>query len=208
MQRRSTVHEIQSGMQQVKHSMQHNVTELVWPDFTSNVTLTGSVAVDLDAADVMQRFNELEVDAADVRLGTQLGKGAFGSVCLADIKLSGHDEPVKVAVKTMNSQNAPEAEIKQFEYEAKLLTALSHGNIVSVVAVHFRTTPQMLCLELMLGGDLKSYLVKHRNELEVDSEELLVGACLQIARAMAYLERRKVVHRDLAARFVGLMWLM
>ena len=110
-------------------------------------------------------------------------------------------EVASVAVKTMLDNGVPAMELRQFEYEARLLTALTHPNIVKVVAVCFQQSPFMICLELMSGGDLRSYLKEHEAELRQDSEPLL-SACLQIANAMAYLEQHRVVHRDLAARFV------
>jgi serine/threonine protein kinase len=72
-----------------------------------------------------------------------------------------------------------------------------------LVAVCFTTKPHMMCLEFMPGGDLRQYLRNHATELEQHDEEerdVLLSVCLQVARAMAYLEQRRVLHRDLAAR--------
>ena len=56
-------------------------------------------------------------------------------------------------------------------------------------------------VELMPGGDLASYLQMHKSQLSGAAEQLL-GACVQLADAMAYLEHKHIIHRDLAARNV------
>ena len=84
----------------------------------------------------------------------------------------------------------------KFELEAKLLVAVKHVNIVKVQAVNFDTLPHFIVLEL-LKGDLKSYL--EDGAVTVTPSDM-VGCITQIADAMAYLETRRVIHRDLAAR--------
>ena len=56
----------------------------------------------------------------------------------------------------------------------------------------------------MRGGDLHRYLKREVEELKVRPTIKLdlLNALVQIAEAMAYLERKKIVHRDLAARLV------
>jgi serine/threonine protein kinase len=107
---------------------------------------------------------------------------------------------LQVAVKALHQHGVPESESKQFEYEARLLVALEHPHIIHAIGVCFRSSPQLLVLELMSGGDLKKYLRDNRASL-FSLPSSLGRACVQIADAMEYLERKRVVHRDLAARF-------
>ena len=180
---------------------------LNWPDLSSDggprrTQSLSLYAVDLESPELLESFQALEVSAESVSLGKELGKGQFGTVNLATLAVSGSEESVSVAVKTMRLEGVPEAEQQQFAYEARLLVALRHPNIVRVLAVCFQSSPQMICLELMAGGDLRLYLKAHREELvALESDELLIGVCRQLAEAMVYLSRSHVIHRDLAARY-------
>jgi hypothetical protein len=184
---------------------------LQWPEFVPSADRSNesnlmpvNTYIDLESEEVSLRFAALEVPHADIHMGTELGRGQFGTVSLATLVRAGQSQ--SVAVKTLSGVGVPDAEQQQFEYEAKLLSALEHSSIVRVVAVSFREAPHQLVLELMSGGDLKSYLKAHRNELMGGGSSgagELMHACSHIADAMAYLERRRSVHRDLAARFVS-----
>jgi serine/threonine protein kinase len=144
----------------------------------------------------------MEIDRKQLDLQRELGKGQFGSVLMGTLQKEDGTK-VDVAVKAMHQQGVPEAESQQFEYEARLLVALDHPHIIRAIGVCFQSAPQLLVLELMDGGDLKKYLKDHQTELE-SATSTLGRACVQIADAMEYLERKRVVHRDLAARYVWL----
>ncbi len=107
-----------------------------------------------------------------------LGKGQFGIVCLGVATIKGNS--VNVAVKSLSASNVPEHELKQFEYEARLLTAIEHPNIVRVLAVCFQSQPNQIVLELMAGGDLKTFLRNlEKTGADIDADELL-GVCVQV----------------------------
>ena len=105
---------------------------------------------------------------------------------------------MQVAVKTIKEQ-AESNEQEQFEFESRLLSALSHVGVVSVVGVIFSQHPHMLVLELMQNGDLEHYLQSNAAQL-TKRPDLLSSVCMQVANAMLYLSERKIIHRDLAAR--------
>ena len=127
-----------------------------------------------------------------------MGQGQFGAVYRATMR--GKDgSSTSVAVKQMLETGVSDVERSQFEYEARLLAAIKHVNIVTLKAVCFQSQPSFIVLELM-SMDLKSYLDDNADDLR-NNVDALVVVCLQIADAMAYLERCRIVHRDLAARF-------
>ena len=177
---------------------------LDWPqvELRDDVSSIASVSpIDIRSEECKSAFNQLEVPASDVRIEHELGKGQFGTVS-AGLLLKDGGVSVAVAIKSLlDKHGVPELERQQFEYEARLLSALRHANIVSVLAVCFKQSPNLIVLEMMKGGDLRSYLRQHKDESEEGIEQLM-GACLQISDAMSFLERHSVVHRDLAARFV------
>jgi len=179
--------------------------DIEWPDVSTasdDAAIPGyiqdSMAIDLKSASAEDAFRALEIDADELSIGTQLGKGQFGSVHKAIMRRD--SGIVDVAVKKMIVTDASIIESEQFEYEARLLACLHHRNIVHVLAVRFSCAPLMIVLELMSGGDLKTYLTKRAAELE-DEFNVLTAVCQQIADAMVYLEQNRVIHRDLAARF-------
>ena len=129
-----------------------------------------------------------------------LGSGEFGEVSLAVLTMG--TRTLTVAVKTLKSGSSAEA-IEKFKLEAQLLSNLRHPHIVDVKAVCFVSSPNMIALEFMSGGDLQSYLQGNVSMLKTSGTfgSDALNAMVQICEAMAYLERKKVVHRDLAARF-------
>ena len=90
--------------------------------------------------------------------------------------------------------------------EALVLHGLKHQYIVSLVAIAARSQPVMLLLEYMPGGDLRSVLRKcrptagspkyHMGPLEI------AQMSARLSSAMSFLERHRIIHRDVAARNV------
>lgn len=181
-----------------------DVSLIIWPKMmtvdereATLVPLHQSFSINLQSDEVDRMIDQLEVSVEQIEVEKQLGQGQFGTVNLAVFhRLDGNES--KVAVKTLNA-SVPATERSQFAYEARLLASLKHKNIVRLIAVCFKHQPNMIVLELMSGGDLKSYLRTRQEEISGMADELLL-VCIEIADAMAYLERSHVVHRDLAAR--------
>ena len=160
---------------------------------TQQVQLTDLV-LDLDSPALVAAFEQLEISSSQLKLGRELGEGQFGSVHAAMLLLT----QTQVAVKSLKGQAGGEAQ-RKFLTEARILAALKHPHIVRVVGVCFKSTPNLVVVEFMGGGDLCGYLQKHEGS-ELVRTELLLGALVQIAEAMSLLEKQRIVHRDLAAR--------
>lgn len=83
------------------------------------------------------------------------------------------------------------------------MSQFNHTNILRLLGVCLLNEPHYLILELMEGGDLRSYLIgarpthNHRELLNVTS---LLDISLDASKGCAYLERKRFVHRDIAAR--------
>ena len=169
---------------------------LVWPSQPRQLT-----AVKLDGPVIDEAaFLLLEISPQAIKLGKLLGEGEYGSV-YKGVFTTTSQRTVDVAVKTVKSSCTDFARA-QFMAEAKLLASLHHINIISVLAVCFKATEeQLIVLELMTGGDLLEYIKDNQQTLKNEVSQLSY-AVLQVAEAMMYLSARKVLHRDLAARFV------
>jgi hypothetical protein len=160
---------------------------------TQQVQLT-ELVLDLDAPALVSAFEQLELSPNQLKLMHELGEGQFGSVHAAVLLPT----QTQVAVKSLKGQAGGEAQ-RKFLTEARILAALKHPHIVRVVGVCFKSTPNLVVVEFMGGGDLCGYLQKHEGS-ELVRTELLLGALVQIAEAMSLLEKQRIVHRDLAAR--------
>ncbi len=178
--------------------------DLQWPELMDaaddvSVPKTG---IDLDSQANKVAFAALEVPRHSLLLGRELGKGNFGTVSAAQFLDKG--KRIDVAVKSLKTSNVPDAEQRQFLYEARLLVAIQHPHVARVLGVVFASQPSMIVVELM-AGDLKRHLRANKAALsrQVHVAVELQGVCEQVCSAMLYLAECRVVHRDLAARFVS-----
>ena len=177
--------------------------DLQWPELMDAVDVVAvrKTGIDLDSQANKDAFTALEVPRHYLLLGRELGSGNFGTVSAAQFLDKG--SRIDVAVKSLKASNVPDAEQRQFLYEARLLVAIQHPNVVRVLGVVFASQPNMIVVELM-AGDLKSHLRANKAALskQINVAVELQGVCEQICSAMVYLAECRVVHRDLAARFV------
>ncbi len=196
-------------------------------DFTSTTSTSADVSsvgldmsIDLDSADRIAAFKALELARDSLTLMDVLGSGAFGEVRLAELApTTGPDRTRRVAVKCLKDGSDVESKQK-FVLEARTLAALQHDHIVRLLGVCMNDEPNLIVIELMKFGDLRAYLQAHSPEgdaagrstgtlrlrsttdTQVVGVVALVDATWQIASAMKYLERIRIIHRDLAARSV------
>eukprot|EP00118_Oscarella_pearsei_P014732 m.128401 g.128401 ORF g.128401 m.128401 type:complete len:603 (+) comp37953_c0_seq19:3198-5006(+) len=131
----------------------------------------------------------------NLKLGEELGKGAFGAVRQASWKQENGDE-TEVAVKSISPEASPKDK-DAFLKEALVMTKLDHENIVRFIGVCFEQQSVLVVSELVSFGCLRKYVQK--NDLE---EPVLLKFSIQIANGMAFLEEARIVHRDLATRNV------
>jgi hypothetical protein len=167
--------------------------------------------VDLESDKATQAFNAIKASHASLKLGDILGSGAFGEVRLGEWHSSSSSRSasiaaVKVAVKCLKGSSDTESADK-FVLEARTLCALRHPNIVRILAVCVDEQPYYMVVEFMALGDYVQFLRKNAPPKEtIDSVALkvpliqLMSSVCQIADAMSYLEKMRVIHRDLAAR--------
>ncbi|XP_056157026.1 protein-tyrosine kinase 2-beta [Lampris incognitus] len=131
----------------------------------------------------------------NIILGRILGEGFFGEVHDGIYK-SPTGERIPVAVKTCKDCSHDMKE--KFLGEAELMKDLDHPHIVRLVGV-IEIDPVWIVMELYEHGELGNYLIEQQLTLTTAT---LVLYCLQIGKAMAYLEGRNMVHRDIAVRNV------
>mmetsp|Transcript_10927 Transcript_10927/g.16889 ORF Transcript_10927/g.16889 Transcript_10927/m.16889 type:complete len:690 (+) Transcript_10927:445-2514(+) len=96
----------------------------------------------------------------------------------------------KYACKTVNTVRMKDREIKEFINEVDILRELDHPNIIQLFEVYKNKRKIWIITELCTGGDLTS-------RIDTISENDVATIMEQIARAMYYMHKRNVCHRDL-----------
>ncbi|XP_034171540.2 insulin-like receptor-like isoform X1 [Osmia lignaria lignaria] len=168
-----------------------------------NVTLIATVNPEYVSTPYV--LDEWEVPREKIELLRSLGNGSFGMVYegIARDIVKGNPE-VRCAVKTVN-KDATDRERSEFLNEASVMKGFDAHHVVKLLGVVTRGQPTLVIMELMVNGDLKTYLRRHRpgacEETNVPPRlDRILQMAIEIADGMAYLSTKKFVHRDLAAR--------
>lgn len=128
--------------------------------------------------------------AGRFRLVQELGAGGIAVVFRAE------DEELSraVAVKILQEGGHGRAELRaRFEREAKVLAALSHPNIVSLVDYGVEDGRAFLVMELLRGRTVGELL----DEEDVLAPERAFHILRQVVRALRYAHGEGLLHRDL-----------
>ncbi len=125
------------------------------------------------------------------RIGKRLGIGGFGAVYLAERESDGHP----VAIKVMLARVAvDESSRLKFAQEVKLLEALRHGNIVSMISSGSAGGAFYFVMEYCPGGSLADYMTANGGRLTAKTALPILRQALE---GLAYAHSQGVVHRDL-----------
>ncbi|CAH1282481.1 unnamed protein product [Diabrotica balteata] len=137
-----------------------------------------------------------ELNRHQIELQEILGEGQFGDVHKGCFKTT-EGMLIPVAVKTCKG-DADLATTEKFLEEAYIMQKFDHQHIIKLIGV-CSESPVWIVMELARLGELRSYLQKNKNRLDLST--LLLYA-FQLSTALSYLESKKYVHRDIAARNV------
>ncbi|XP_031419860.1 inactive tyrosine-protein kinase 7a isoform X2 [Clupea harengus] len=146
--------------------------------------------------------DKLHFPRANLTNITTLGKGEFGEVFLAKVKLSEDDEEEAV-VLVKSLQTRDEQLQQEFRREAEMFSKLCHANITRIVGMCREVDPYYMVLEYADMGDLKQFLKNSKckdEKVKLLSTKQKVSVCLQVAKGMEHLSNGRFVHKDLAAR--------
>ncbi|XP_069588639.1 leukocyte tyrosine kinase receptor [Ranitomeya imitator] len=181
-------------LQSTEYKLSKIRSSIIMTDYNPNYCFAGKGA----------GLSELkEVPRKNITLLRALGHGAFGEVYEGlVVGISGDPNPLQVAIKTL-PEICSEQDEMDFLMEALIISKFSHQNIVRCIGVSLQTLPRFILLELMSGGDMKTFLRQNR-PLENQPSSLTMTDLLNMARDIAcgckYLEENHFIHRDIAAR--------
>ncbi|CAG5122889.1 unnamed protein product, partial [Candidula unifasciata] len=158
-----------------------------------------------DYAEIVEKEDDYSVvDARDfeiprdhIHLVEILGEGQFGDV-YKGFYLGQDGVQVPVAIKTCK-ENGEEGVAEKFLEEAYIMQQFDHPHIVKLTGICSDTSPVWLVMELAKHGEMRAYLQNNQQRIDV---VMLVLYAYQLSTALSYLESKKFVHRDIAARNV------
>ncbi|MHB8277103.1 MAG: FHA domain-containing serine/threonine-protein kinase [Candidatus Humimicrobiaceae bacterium] len=120
-----------------------------------------------------------------------LGKGGMASVYLAE---NSQKKPQKVAIKVLELDIEENAEyVLRFKKEAFICSKFSHPNIVKVYSYGIYENKYYLIMEFVDGKDLSFYIRNNKNTSIKD----VLSFAYQIASALSFAHKNKVIHRDI-----------
>ncbi|XP_064188181.1 tyrosine-protein kinase receptor [Anguilla rostrata] len=192
--KKNQLHAARARLQSPEYKLSKIRTSAIMTDYNPNYCFAGKVA----------SLSELkEVPRRNITLLRALGHGAFGEVYEGQVLgIAGDNSALQVAIKTL-PEICSEQDEMDFLMEALIMSKFSHQNIVRCIGVSLQILPRFILLELMTGGDLKSFLRQNRPRIG-QSSSLSMLDLLHMARDIAlgcrYLEENHFIHRDIAAR--------
>ncbi|XP_028256340.1 focal adhesion kinase 1-like isoform X9 [Parambassis ranga] len=152
--------------------------------------------VDEEDTYTMPSTRDYEIQRDRIELGRCIGEGQFGDVHQG--VYNSPDKPsLNVAIKTCKNCTSDSVREK-FLQEALTMRQFDHPHIVKLIGV-ITENPVWIIMELCTLGELRSFLQVRKYSLDLAS---LILFAYQLSTALAYLESKRFVHRDIAARNV------
>ncbi|XP_058877257.1 focal adhesion kinase 1-like isoform X10 [Acipenser ruthenus] len=144
----------------------------------------------------LEEARDYEIQRERMELGRCIGEGQFGDVHQG-VYMSSEDTSMSVAIKTCKNCTSDSVREK-FLQEALTMRQFDHPHIVKLIGV-ITENPVWIIMELCTLGELRSFLQVRKYNLDLAS---LILFAYQLSTALAYLESKRFVHRDIAARNV------
>uniref|UniRef100_A0A7N8XCS7 non-specific protein-tyrosine kinase n=1 Tax=Mastacembelus armatus TaxID=205130 RepID=A0A7N8XCS7_9TELE len=144
----------------------------------------------------LDQARDYEIQRDRIELGRCIGEGQFGDVHQG-VYISPENPALSVAVKTCKNSTSDSVREK-FLQEALTMRQFDHPHIVKLMGV-ITENPVWIIMELCTLGELRSFLQVRKYSLDLAT---LILYSYQLSTALAYLESKRFVHRDIAARNV------
>lgn len=181
---------MQMELQSPEYKLSKLRTSTIMTDYNPNYCFAGKTSSISDLKEVPRK---------NITLIRGLGHGAFGEVYEGQVSGMPNDpSPLQVAVKTLPEVCSEQDEL-DFLMEALIISKFNHQNIVRCIGVSLQALPRFILLELMAGGDLKSFLRETRPRPNQPTSLAMLDL-LHVARDIAcgcqYLEENHFIHRQ------------
>ncbi|MEQ2270939.1 putative serine/threonine protein phosphatase, partial [Xenotaenia resolanae] len=165
-------------------------------DLSGDETDDYAEIVDEEDTYTMPSTRDYEIQRDRIELGRCIGEGQFGDVHQGVYNCP-DKTPLSVAIKTCKNCTTDSVREK-FLQEALTMRQFDHPHIVKLIGV-ITENPVWIIMELCTLGELRSFLQVKKYSLDLVT---LILFAYQLSTALAYLESKRFVHRDIAARNV------
>ncbi|XP_073714759.1 protein tyrosine kinase 2aa isoform X4 [Misgurnus anguillicaudatus] len=152
--------------------------------------------IDEEDTYTMPSTQDYEIQREKIELGRCIGEGQFGDVHQG-VYVSPENPSLSVAIKTCKNCTSDSVREK-FLQEALTMRQFDHPHIVKLIGI-ITENPVWIIMELCTLGELRSFLQVRKYNLDLST---LILFAYQLSTALAYLESKRFVHRDIAARNV------
>ncbi|XP_066150406.1 vascular endothelial growth factor receptor 1-like isoform X2 [Euwallacea fornicatus] len=119
-----------------------------------------------DQAELLPYDKKFEISIEDLKIGKQLGCGAFGVVMKAEARGIVPGEPRTIVAVKMVKKNADQSYIKALASELKIMVHLGkHINVVNLLGACTKNVAKrelLVVVEYCRFGNLQNYIYKHR----------------------------------------------
>uniref|UniRef100_A0A8W7P6X3 Tyrosine-protein kinase receptor n=1 Tax=Anopheles coluzzii TaxID=1518534 RepID=A0A8W7P6X3_ANOCL len=144
-----------------------------------------------------------QVARESLRLVKALGQGAFGEVYQGLYRhRDGDAVEMPVAVKTLPEMSTGQAE-SDFLMEAAIMAKFNHPNIVHLIGVCFDRHPRVTepsCNDHIANNTFFLYSTYQQERPSPLTMKDLIFCALDVAKGCRYMESKRFIHRDIAAR--------
>ncbi|KAG7271486.1 hypothetical protein CRUP_018520, partial [Coryphaenoides rupestris] len=189
--KKKQLHAVRLCLQSPEYKLSKIRSSTIMTDYNPNYCFAGKAA-SLSELKEVPRKNITLLRCVFGIIFTICGEVYEGQV----LGMCGDKKAVHVAIKTLPELCSEQDEM-DFLMEALIMSKFSHQNIVRCVGVSLHILPRFILLELMTGGDLKSFLRKNRPRAG-QSSSLSMLELLHMARDIAYgchyLEENHFIH--------------
>uniref|UniRef100_A0A8C1M971 Protein tyrosine kinase 2aa n=1 Tax=Cyprinus carpio TaxID=7962 RepID=A0A8C1M971_CYPCA len=165
-------------------------------DLSGDETDDYAEIIDEEDTYTMPSTQDYEIQRDRIELGRCIGEGQFGDVHQG-VYISPENPSLSVAIKTCKNCTSDSVREK-FLQEALTMRQFDHPHIVKLIGI-ITENPVWIIMELCTLGELRSFLQIRKYNLDLST---LILFAHQLSAALAYLESKRFVHRDIAARNV------
>ncbi|XP_042881298.1 focal adhesion kinase 1-like isoform X5 [Penaeus japonicus] len=139
---------------------------------------------------------DYELERSSIDVGEIIGEGQFGDVHTGMYRArDGSNVPVAIKTCKVESEGTM---AEKFLEEAYIMQQFDHPYIIKLIGI-CSDSPIWIVMELARYGEMRAYLQNNKDRLSLAT---LVLYAFQLSTALSYLESKKFVHRDIAARNV------
>jgi Protein tyrosine and serine/threonine kinase len=124
----------------------------------------------------------------DLVLSQELGRGGFGVV------FKGTWNEKEIAIKQLHMTQPSQESMTQFQQEAEIMAQLDDPNIVHYYGICVDKIPYCIVMEYMPLGSLYCFLHDSSQQLDWHQRQQIME---DIARGLACLHDKRIIHRDL-----------